>query len=77
MKVISRLIQMRMSVFHQSPNNEQVDNFSASDSDSEEEVDSALETTLMIRPNNNIYNEDARLPAGRNDRNVKWQQLVT
>ena len=36
-----------------SPNNEQVDSFSArdSDSDSEEEVDSALETTLrMIQP---------------------------
>ena len=34
-----------------SPNNEQVDSFSASDSDSEEEVDTALETTLgMIRP---------------------------
>ena len=35
----------------QSPNNEQADNFSASDSDSEEEVDSTLEPTLtMICP---------------------------
>ena len=33
------------------PNNEQVDIFNASDSDSEEEAQSALETTLsMIRP---------------------------
>ena len=34
----------------ESPNNERVDSFSASDSDSEEEVDSALETMNMIRP---------------------------
>ena len=35
----------------ESPNNEQVDSFSSSDSDPEEEVDSALETALsMIRP---------------------------
>ena len=27
--------------------------------------------------NNNTYKSDDRLPAGRNDRNVKWQQLVT
>ena len=44
---------MRMPVYHQSPDNKQVDSFSVndSDSDSEEEVDSALETALsMIRP---------------------------
>ena len=36
----------------ESPNNEQVDSFSVSDrdSDSDEEVDSALETMNMIRP---------------------------
>ena len=47
---MSHLIQMRMP---ESPKNEQVDSFSASDSvsDSEEEVELALETTMnMIRP---------------------------
>ena len=50
--MISRLIQRRISVYHHSlPNNEQADNFSASDSDTEEEVEGALETTLsMICP---------------------------
>ena len=40
------------SLSPESPNNEWVDSFSASDSDSdsEEEVDSALETMNMIRP---------------------------
>ena len=42
-------------VYHQSANNEQADNFSASNSESEYEVDSALETTLsMIRPTRRI-----------------------
>ena len=42
---------VRLPPHAQSPNNKQTDNFSASDSDSEEEVDSTLETTLsMIRP---------------------------
>ena len=48
---MNHLIQMRMPG---SPKNEQVDSFSARDSvsDSEEEVDSALETTInMMRPN--------------------------
>ena len=60
-----------------SPNSEQVDSFSASDSDSdsEEEVDSALETTLsMIRPTRLGRIRTLTRP-GRNDRNVKWQNL--
>ena len=67
-----------------SPNNEQVDNFSASDSDLEEEVDSALETTLsIIRPTRlgRITTLTRRmtdvLQVGMTCRNVKWQQLVT
>ena len=49
---MSHIIQTRMPVYHQSPNNERVDSFSASDSDSnsEEEVDSTLETMNMICP---------------------------
>ncbi|KAL9958519.1 hypothetical protein ACROYT_G035546 [Oculina patagonica] len=66
------------------PNNELVDSFSASDSDSDSEgkVDSTLETTLiMILPTRlgriRTSKSDDRLPACRNDINVKWQKLVT
>ena len=68
-------IGVQRFVYHQSPNNEQADNFSASNSDCEEEVDSALGTTLSMPPsdqswkNNNTYKSDDRLPAGRNERN--------
>ena len=54
--MMSRLIQIMISLYHHSlPNNEQADNVSASDnmcdSDTEEEVEGALETTLsMICP---------------------------
>ena len=52
------------------------------DSDSEEEVDSALETMNMRDPSDqtgkskNTYKLDGRFPEGRNDRNVKWQGLI-
>ena len=48
-KVMSRLIQMRTPAY-QTRNNEQVDSFRDSDSDSEEKVHSTLETTSIIRP---------------------------
>ena len=71
----------------ESPNNERVDSFSASDSDSdsEEEVDSALETMNMIRPTRlkrlgrvrTLTNRMADfLQAGMAGRSVKWQGLI-
>ena len=61
------------------PNNKQVDSFRDSESDSEEEVDSTLETMMsMICPTRlgrvlkNTHKSDGRFPAGRNDRNVRW-----
>ena len=61
------------------PYNEQVHNFS--DIDSEEEVDSALETTInehgpsyQTTKIKNTKKSDGRLPAGRNDRNVSGKK---
>ena len=64
------------------PYNEQVD--SLSDSDSEEEVDSALEATInehdpsdQTTKSKNTKKSDGRLPAGRNDRSGRKTKYLS